>query len=115
MEKRRLIDINPLRNQVDADFHDVREHERANLCRTSGLSVHLGEYSHFMYLMDKQPTITDPIDTVHDISDQVESLDCNSVNQSYSDGYADAISDVMEILGRSLETLLEESKRESKK
>lgn len=108
MEKRRLIDVNPLRSQVDEDFHDVREHERANLCKASGLSVHLGEYGHFMYLMDKQPTITDPIDVVHDISDQVESLDCNSVNQSYSDGYADAVADFLEILERSFEKLSKE-------
>lgn len=113
--KRRLIDVNKLYDQVDQDFYDIREHSKNEVSKCSGLSVHLGEHSHFLYLMEKQHTVSDPIDTIKDISDQVESLDCNYVNQSYYDGYADAISDVMEILNRSLETLLEERERVSKK
>ena len=106
--KRRLIDVNKLYDQVDQDFYDIREHSKNEVSKCSGLSVHLGEHSHFLYLMEKQHTVSDPIDTIKDISDQVESLDCNSVNQSYSDGYADAVADFLEILERSFEKLSKE-------
>ena len=106
--ERRLIDVNKLYNQVDQDFYDIREHSRSEVSKCSGLSVHLGEHSHFLYLMEKQPAVSDPIDTIKDISEQVESLDCNSVNQSYSDGYADAVADFLEILERAFEKLSKE-------